>query len=151
VTSGAFDISDEVRQCPALTDEIVDQKIATTALQFSNEQRLVCEPLKPARPCVTNRIDCTTESVIGKSSHSDRSSANAAGISLTPSDSNACTGRRAPAATVPIRLDNRSLQGCPQELRQRPHPRLSQLRTADASLPPTHRHATQYRGKHTAK
>src|SRR5207253_5654211 len=38
-------------------------------------------------------FDCTTESVTGKPSHCDSRSANATGISLTPSDSRACTGK----------------------------------------------------------
>ena len=56
VASRTFDIPDEIRERPSLSDEIIDQEVVPTALHLANEQSLVREPLKPARPGVADRI-----------------------------------------------------------------------------------------------
>jgi len=56
VTAFAFDVPNEVCKGPALPDEIVYQKVPMAALHFTSEEGLICEPLKPARPCVTHSI-----------------------------------------------------------------------------------------------
>jgi len=55
-TAFAFDVPNEVCKGPALPDEIVYQKVPIAALHFTSEEGLICEPLKPARPCVTHSI-----------------------------------------------------------------------------------------------
>ncbi|MDB6105241.1 MAG: hypothetical protein JWO52_5240 [Gammaproteobacteria bacterium] len=56
LTSCTLDVPDKVRQRPALPDEIIDQEILLAALHLASEEGLIGEPLKAARPCMTDRI-----------------------------------------------------------------------------------------------
>ena len=49
-------VPDKARQRTALPDEIIDQQILPATLHLTDEEGLICKPLKPARSRMTHRI-----------------------------------------------------------------------------------------------
>ncbi len=93
LSTRTIDVPDEVRQRPSLSDEIINQKIVLAALHLAGKDGLICEPLKPACTRVTHGIGLHHRVRDCRPSCSDGHSARAAGISFTPSDSRAWTGK----------------------------------------------------------